>query len=340
MLVKSASVAHEPRLTWFCVSFGVLPVAILIALFSFMEKSWAQKSEIVISASETALLVWIADGQDLFRKHGLNVKLKLFQSGLRAAEAVIKNEADLSTTADAAFVNRSFRFADLRILASISTLETARLIGRRDRGIRNAADLAGKRVGVTQGSAGEYFLTRYLTLQGIPLSAPRIVDLRPADISNSLVNGDIDAGLTWEPFIRNAEVKLNSNAVKLPGQIDLIYHFLVITKQRWIEENAENTKAILAALIDAEKFALNHPQEAKAIVQSKFGYESSYIDHLWPLHYLHVSLPQALLFVLERQADWQIEKHLTPSKTKPNFLDLVETKPLAEVQKAAVGIVK
>lgn len=340
MLVKSASVAHEQRPTWFYVSFGVLPVAILIALFSFMERSWAQKREVVISASETALLVWIADGKKLFRKHGLNVKLKLSQSGLRAAEAVIKNEADLSTTADAAFVNRSFRYADLRILASISTLETARLIGRRDRGIQNAADLAGKRVGVTQGSVGEYFLTRYLTFRGIPLSAPTIIDLRPGDISNGLVNGDIDAGLTWEPFIRNAEVKLNSNAVTLPGQIDLIYHFLVVTKQRWIEENPKKTKAILAALIEAEKFALNHPKKAKAIIQSKFGYESSYLDHLWPLHLFHVSLPQALLFVLERQADWQIQKNLTPLKTMPNFLDRVETTPLKQIRGSAVGIVK
>lgn len=322
------------------VPFVFFPAIILLCLIAVRPQAWAKDNKVVISASKTALLVWIAEGKGLFRKHGLNAELKLFESGLAAADTIIKGEADLSTTSDSAFVSRSFLFSDLRVLASIATLETARLVGRKDRGIKEASDLAGKRVGVTLGSTSEFLLTRYLTLKGIPLSAPSIIDLKPAQISESLVKGDIDAGLTWEPFIHTAELKLDKNAIVLPDQVDLIYSFLLISKQSWIEKHPDITKKVLLALIEAEELSLDRPDEAKSLIQRKFGYERGYIDHLWPLHHLHVSLPQGLLFVLERQADWQIKKGLTASRTVPNFLDFVDTASLAKVRNTAVGIVK
>jgi NitT/TauT family transport system substrate-binding protein len=318
----------------------VFPLIVLLSLMAANNKAWGENKTIVISASKSALLVWIAKEKGLFRKYGLNVTLKLFESGLAAADAVINGEANLSTTSDSAFVSRSFSNADLRVLASIATLETSRLVGRKDRGIKDASDLAGKRLGITVASSGEYFLTRYLTLKGVPLSAPTILDLKPAQISEKLINGELDAGLTWEPFIRNAELKLKGNAVVLPDQVDLIYHFLLISNQSWIENNPENIEKILFALVEAERFSLDRPDEAKSLIQKKFGYESGYIDHLWPLNHLHVSLPQGLLFVLERQADWQVKKGLAASAAIPDFLERVDTAPLTTVHATAVGIVK
>lgn len=293
-----------------------------------------------VGTTESALLLWIAEERGYFDNQGLDVHIRLFQSGLSAVNALAAGEVDLSTASETALVSKSFTHPDLRILAVISTSDTARLIGRRDRGIETAADLAGKRIGVTAGTIGEYFLARYLTLQSVPVGAPTLVNLEPAQITQGLVTGNIDAGLTWEPFVRTAELALKDNLRLLPDQNDQLFYFLLLVKQSWADENGEQVGKFLRALIEAEKYASENPAKAKELVRRRFNYAQDYIDHLWPLHNLHVSLPQGLMLVLERQAEWQIRRGLTGAKTVPVFLDFIATAPLAALSPVSVSIDK
>ncbi len=300
----------------------------------------AETNQLTISATQTALLVWIAYDKGFFRDQGLDVKIQPYQSGVRAADALIDGSADLSTTADAGFVSRSFDEPNLRILATISATDTVRIVGRRDRGIASAQDLTGKRVGVTMGSAGEYFLSRYLTLNGVSPAAPILVDLKPGEIAESLVKGGIDAAANWDPFIYQAERELGDNAVTLPRQVAQIYYFLLLTTAAWHHQNPQTENKAIRALIEAEQFAAENPEAAKILVQKKFGYQNDYIDHIWPLNNLHVSLPQGLMFVLEQQAAWQIGKGLTSSRSVPDYLNAVIVDPLETLRPHSVGIVK
>ncbi|MGF1620566.1 MAG: ABC transporter substrate-binding protein [Rhodomicrobiaceae bacterium] len=315
-------------------------LACLVALVPLAAVAAAKSDRVRISASQTAILVWIAEERGFFRDEGLDVDVELFQSGLSAVRALLGGKAQLSTTADATFVGQSFERPDLRFLATISTLETTRLVGRKDHGVENAVDLAGKRIGVTLSSASEYFLTRYLTLHGISADAPVLIDLTPSEIAEKLVRGDIDAGFTWEPFIGNAEHQLKSNAVTLPGQLDQLYYFMLLSTEPWLKKNPDKAERILRALIAAETFAIDEASAAKAIIQKRFGYRTADLDRVWHLHNLNVNLPQEMLFALEQQAAWQIQKELTQSKTAPNFLSMAATEPLSKVRPASLGIVK
>ena len=116
----------------------------------------AHSSEkVVIGATQTGILVWIADARGLFEEEGLDVEVRKYQSGSFAADSVISGEVNLSTTSDSAFVSRSMNHADLRIVATMSASETARLVGRRDHGVITPGDLVGKRIGVTRTSTGD-----------------------------------------------------------------------------------------------------------------------------------------------------------------------------------------
>jgi NitT/TauT family transport system substrate-binding protein len=222
----------------------------------------------------------------------------------------------------------------------LSTGETTRLVGRKDHGVEKAADLDGKRIGVTLASAGEYFLTRYLALHGISTDAPVMIDLTPAQIAEQLVRGDIDAGVTSEPFIGNAEHQLKGNAVTLPGQLDQIYYFMLLSTEPWLKKHPDHAEKVLRALIAAEAFAIDKTPEAKAIIQKRFGYQTADLDRVWRLHNLNINLPQELLFALEQQAAWTIQMKLAQSKTIPNFLSMAATEPLSKVRPASLGILK
>ncbi|NJM33433.1 MAG: ABC transporter substrate-binding protein [Rhodomicrobium sp.] len=330
---RALAIGARRRLVYLALAFG-------LAIACLGSRAASEGQKLRIAASPTAILVWIAQEQGLFRNEGLDVELTLFQSGLSSAEALIEGQADLSTTADAAFVTKSFLHDDLRILATISLSQTSKLIGRKDRGVFAPSDLAGKKVGVTLGSAGEFFLTRYLTLNGIPISSPLFVNLKPSQIAEGLLDGAIDAGLTWEPFIRNAETGLKANAAVLTSRIDHDFYFMLLGKSDWIAKNPRAVAACLRSLVEAERFAALYPDRAKDLLRKRFNYERDYVDYLWPMHSPHVSLPQGLLFVLERHADWQIRKGQSAAEAVPNFLERIDTGPLRQVRENAVGIVK
>jgi NitT/TauT family transport system substrate-binding protein len=286
------------------------------------------------------LLVWIAHEKDLFAKHGVSAQPSMFSSGIASADALVRGEIDLATSSDFAFMNKALAHPDIRALASIAVIRTARLIGRKDRRIAEAGDLAGKKIGVTMNTISEFFLTRYLALHGVDVRSVTLVDLKPEQIAHGLVTGALDAGLSWDPFITDAEGELKDNAILLPGQVEQSFFFLLIARREWIEKHPGQIKGLLNALIEAEVFAAREAAEAKQIIQKKFGYPPDVIDATWPQHSLHVSLPQTLIFNLEVQANWRLKRNITPSNKIPEFLDFIMTEPLAALRPSSIGIVK
>jgi ABC-type nitrate/sulfonate/bicarbonate transport system substrate-binding protein len=314
-------------------------VALALLILVAMQGAAAAK-RITIAASPTAILVYMAQERGYFRDQGLDVEVRTSQTGPSSISAVIEGRADLSTNAETPFIIRSFERSDLRILATISASDTMRLIARGDRAIKMPQDLAGKRIGVTLGSVADYFLARYLTLNGVPAAAATIVDLGPESITENLVNGEIDAGLTWEPFVRNAELALQDNVVTLPQQYDQFFYVMLVCTQSWLDAYPTEARAILRAIIQAETYAAEHPVEAKELVRRLFNISSDEIDYVWSLHNLYVSLPQALMFALEQQAEWHVRRKLTGARTIPNYLDFVATDSLREIRASSIGIVK
>lgn len=295
---------------------------------------------IKLAAVRTAMLVWLADENGFFEDEGIDVEIQTFPSGFAASRALLDGSADLSTTSESAFVGRSFEHPDLRVLASISASESARLVGRRDRGIVVPEDLIGKRIGVSKGTTGEFLLGRYLTLNRLSLDAVEIEDLQAPDIASALAAGDIDAGLTWEPHIFRAETELGENAVTLPGQDGQHFYFLLLSKADWIGRNPDAATKVLRAIFRAEQFVIDNEDAAKALVGARLEFSEDYVDHLWPLHSLHVGLPQDLLFKLEETARWRMRKGMTQNGTMPNYVDFMETRFMQEINPLTVGIVR
>ncbi|MBN4083052.1 ABC transporter substrate-binding protein [bacterium AH-315-B06] len=101
--------------------------------------------KLTLGATIGSTLVWVAENQGYFADFGLDVTIKQYQAGKLAADALSVGEVDVSTSADFVIVKKSFQEKDLRIIATISKLNTMGFIGRRDRGIEKTLDLKGKK---------------------------------------------------------------------------------------------------------------------------------------------------------------------------------------------------
>lgn len=191
-------------------------------------------------AGDTAALVWIAEDQGYFAANHLDVTLVPFEAGKLAADALLASEADIATTAEFVLVSQSFDHEDLRVLGAIATAMVNEVIARADRGIRLPADLRGKRIGVTRKSAGEFFLGRFLLLNGLSLEDVEVVDLSPSAIVDAITRGDIDAGLTWDPNVYEIKRKLGENAVSWPGQSGQDLYFILVGKEDWLRASCDS----------------------------------------------------------------------------------------------------
>ncbi len=331
----------KPPLTVSIIFFAFLIISSLVYfLKGNLQRKSPERGEIKVAVTTTAALVFIAKELGFFKEQGLNVELKSYPSGKQAATALLNDEVDISTTADAGFIKHSFDRKDIKILATVTAADLSEVIARKDRGIKEIADLKGKRIGVTKNSTGEFFLGTFLTLNNLSFEDIEVADLRPKEIVKAMLQGEIDGCHIWQPYVLKIKKGLETNYVSWPGQSGQDYYFVLLSKQQWLGSHRSDTELFIKALIKAEFFAKKNNSKAKTFYSSISGLRAEALDAKWSGMDLTVSLPQALLIVLEGQARWNIEKERTKAKEVPNYLEYIYFDALENVRPQAVTIIK
>lgn len=149
---------------------------------------------------------------------------------------------------------------------------------RTDRGIARPQDLKGKRVGVTPKTKGEFFLARFLTLNGMDMREIQIVHLPPDQIVEALARGTLDAASIWEPFITEIKGRLPGKATSWPAQDELAFYYLLLGREQWVKEHPAAVVRFLAALVAAEEFVEKEPLAAQKLVAARYWYEPAFVQ--------------------------------------------------------------
>jgi len=294
------------------------------------------------SPFESTALVWIAEDRHFFRRNGLNVTPRKYDTGAGALDGMLNGEADLVVgTAEFPLVGRAFQHAQIRTIGSIAKSDYIYLIGRKDRGIKTVADLKGKRVGTTLGTIAEFFLGRFLTLHGMTMQDIILVNVKtPAAWVDAVVNGDIDAIATAQPYANDAEQRLGANAVVWSAQSSQPLYTQVIAGSAWITTHPEIVSRFLTSLAAAEEYAVRRPAEAKAIVRKRLHLDAAYMETVWSQNQFSLSLDQSQILVMEDEARWMIKNNPTGEKQMPNFLDYIAEDTLKAIKPEAVNIIR
>jgi NitT/TauT family transport system substrate-binding protein len=200
-------------------------------------------------------------------------------------------------------------------------------------------DLKGKKIGVARGTSGDFFLGRFLEIQGMSIREVTVVDLPPAQVTDPLLNGTVDAVSTWDPYAYATEQRLGDNAQVWPDQKGRLMYWIAISREDYVTRNGTQVQKVLAALKQAEKFAVDHPGEAKAIVQKRLRTDDAYISRVWPNTALTLTLDQSLILAMEDEARWMIANNITSASAVPDFREYISTKSLEKIKPDAVRII-
>ena len=325
-----------------------VPTAIILGVvlaLVFGSVSCSERMEtitVAYSPFESTALFWIAQDQDFFSRNGLNVTPRRYETGVGSLDGMVNGEADIVVgTSEFPLVERALQNANIRSIGSIARSELIYLIGRKDRGIEKVSDLKGKRVGTTLRTIAHFYLGRFLELNGMNMQDMTLIEVKTSEEwVNAVVNGDIDAVVTAQPYANAAKERLGANAVVWSAQSSQPLQTQVISTDEWITKHPDLVNRFLRSLLLAEEYVIRNPDEAKAIIQKRLDLDAAYLETVWSQNQFSLSLDQSLIIAMEDEARWMIENNLTTEKQVPDFLDYVYVEGLEAVKPNAVNIIR
>lgn len=322
---------------------------LIIMLFSLILSGCATQDEIdqlsIANAKQPSnALTFIALDQGLFEKHGLEVKIESFPSGKRALqdgllhEGFLKNEFDMAVTADVPFSFARQAHPDLKIFGHIfSANNVNRIIARQDSGITKLSELKDHKVATQKNSAVHFFLHRVLESQQINQDDLSLSYMKAEELPKALSNGTIDAFSMREPFISQASELLDGkvNVFSSPG-IHNQFEVLV-AKQQTLQAKPRAFEKFIKALLDAQMFVFQHPDQASEIVAKALGVSDDKVRQNWRPSSFQIGLQQGLLVTIEGQQAW-INPELS-REALPNVLDDIHFLVMQKVAPELISIV-
>lgn len=314
----------------------------ILYLQSMQEPGTGTLQQVTVGIPPTADssgLVYIAEEEGFFTDNGLNVTIRDYDVGLRAVDGMIKNENDIAVATEFVIVGKAFEREKICGIATVARYEDKFIIGRKDHGIVNASDLAGKRIGCDQGTISEFFLGRFLELHHINMTDVSIIDIKRAQFVDAIGNGTVDAIIVWGPEVYAIQDRLGTYAVSMPAQSGQMGYWLAICRSDWAAEHPELVDRFLRSMDRAVDYTVNHPAEAKAIMKKWLNADEAYIEKIWSDTQFSLSLDESLITAMEDEARWMISNDLAGEKSVPDFGDYVCTMGLEEVRPESVNII-
>jgi NitT/TauT family transport system substrate-binding protein len=290
--------------------------------------------------SEASGLLYIAEDQGFFTANGVKIIQKNYSTGTEAIEALLKGEVEIAGMGEVPFISKVFEKRKVSIYANVDRLQYVYLIGRKDRGIKGAADLRGKKIGLPRRTIAEFYLGRFLELNGLSLKDVTLVNTVPSASLDAITSGSLDCIVIWNPFARQIIKQMADNATVLRVQSNQPAYAVAVARNDWLAAHEEVIKRSLKAIAQAELYVISHPSEAKAIVQKRMNYDAVFIETVWSENQFSLSLDQSLIAAMEDEARWMIANNLTTEKQVPDFGDYIYESCLKAVKPEAVNIIR
>ena len=144
--------------------------------------------------------IWMALEYGYFKEQGLDVEYRVFPSGTTAFQTFRTGQGDIVMTGDLPSVQYFFNNpGQYQTFAAIERdAKGYVVIARKD--IKSAKDLVGKPVATRVGSTGSWFISEYLTKNGVDPKSVPVKNLDTQLLPAALCKGDIAAFFIWQPI--------------------------------------------------------------------------------------------------------------------------------------------
>ncbi|MFE8049465.1 aliphatic sulfonate ABC transporter substrate-binding protein [Brenneria goodwinii] len=247
---------------------------LIFALFILTLPQAQAESTLRIGYQKSSTLLTILKLQGNLEKslneQGVRVTWHEFSSGLPLLEALNLGNVDISAdVADTVPVFSQAAGAKLTYFAlETPSPEAQAILVPEHSPLKSLPDLQGRRIAVTKAAGSHYLLIAALAKANLSFKDITPAYLTPADGRAALENGNVDAWVTWEPFVSSAVVQQKARVLadgkglasyqryylaatdyarQHPDILSIIYQQLEKTGQ-WVKASPDQAAALLGPL--------------------------------------------------------------------------------------------
>lgn len=242
----------------------------------------------------------VADQAGYFGKHGVEVKVVNFPSGIEALQAVAAGQLDVATAADVPTSAALTKSPTLRVVGDGARWEGSRIIARRSAGITEVGDLAGKSIGTPIGTSAAYFAANTLAHHDIDAT---LVQVAPSATVTAATQRDVDAVSIFQPYQAQVVQALGADAVELTGGT-YRQHSLYLASEHALTTKTEALSAFFAALDDAGRDLRNLAEPAVDAVATATRLEPDLLRTVLPQFDFTLQLTPDLATKLDELGTW------------------------------------
>ena len=229
----------------------------------------------VYAMANAPVLIAQADGH--FEAEGLDVALESFTSGPLIRKGLSEGTLDMAYIGVPPIVHWVAKGAELAIVAKVNYGQ-ASLLARRDSGIRQVSELAGRRLaGVRERSGMDVLLRGYVLgeIGGLdPTDLAAIETMPVAEMGPALEAGRFDAAFMWEPFVAQMLARRTARVVLNVNRAEPYYPWYVIAARReFVDVHPERVKSVLRAHRLAIKYLQSSPNAGNSVIADAFKLE-------------------------------------------------------------------
>lgn len=281
---------------------------------------------------------YVAQELGIFAKHNLETTLTQFPTGNLGIEAIVAGEADVGGTtpqSPLALNQQGAGFVTLGLHTMAPT--TLKVVVNSE--ITTPSQLAGRKVGTIRGAVTEFVWLKFLDFHGLSTQEVGLVMVPPPEMVATMVRGDIDGFVMWEPFPSLALQAMGNKAHILATSSDNdIYSAMlhIVVKGEWADNNPETVKAMLRALAEANQYIADNPQAAAEIVARWTKWEPAAVLELMVESDYRLRFDQQTVADWREQARWYVDNNILTQE--PDFDALFRPEFLKEVDPSAVGL--
>jgi len=231
--------------------------------------------DVVIGNNFGHLPMFIGAEKGIFRKHGIDVHMKVVDTGTDMVNIMHRGEAHIGNMSVTTFLKAAHSGEPFRIIGIImndatrdNADEPLAIVTRRGAGIEagKVSDLNGKRIGLARGQTSDEYLKMVLRRAKMKYEDLTIENIwSPFDLAPALKEGKVDAVISWEPYVTAVLEKVPDSFLVIRGGGHMSYVMVATAHAPTIGSSPQIVQNFVTGLTAASQYTRNNRDEAVEI---------------------------------------------------------------------------
>src|SRR6266446_2137341 len=215
-----------------------------------------------------SVVVYVAKEEGFFKKHGVDVDVRPFDSGAAAAQAVVAGTPDMALSPTPVIV-RMISNARVNLVGIYGLENPDWLLASTDPAFGKCADVKGQAVGVDSvGGARSVALEQLIRPCGLKIDQVKLVALS-TNVGAAMVAGQLKVGVLHldDVPVLEEQTKRPLTVISSFKEVNQLSHYLIlVATQDNLKQKRDAYVRMVAGLIDATKYMLD-PSHADRVAQ-------------------------------------------------------------------------